>query len=1227
MIERRNGTTRGKRLNKNLLNSPFKIDQRSFSDIMGYMSSYLEKINFYNIQNQMDGNWKALIEGDPIIYMVLIINEPLSELYQLAQSYDQTRNVEADKLEVLRTLFDWYTKVNNWHQDLMNHGEVKLANKIKNVLADVLEYEYNNLVLFQQELSKLQSKENKKESSSTGMLKSPVAPTKPNGVVDLDRTIHTFQKVIIHIQEITKDYLEQNIYSENTHMPNNALYIAFALLFKNIQENLNTLSKRHLDFYYKDILHQTNNSGKPTKAIVNFELLPTIDYSLIEKGSQLSAGKLFGSKKEVVFQTEKPLVVYQMELMELQTLAFNSCPYIRVGTDNSLISSISKNKLITKGKDIDKYDDWFVFGANKQSVQNTQIEANKVADLGFIIGSPVLALSEGRRAINLQINMESSTSKGIFWKLLNQIQSNRQITMDTVFSDVFDQSLKISYTTKKGWKSFSKYTIAYNEIESFFTIQLVLENADLALEKSVAIDEDIIWPSIKVELNEYAPVFLYSFLRGVEINSIDIDVDVQRMRNLSLYNNIGKMPLGKSFDLFGPVPAVGSYLMIGKSELFQKQINSLELDLEWESIPKDFGGFNTYFDGYPEELGNDSYKVQLTALSSSFWLPTDLTTAPVANLFSTHTCLTPEGYQSVQLDNSSTITLDQFKDMGTAQDFNLKDPLKYEVTSQSGFIKLTLITPMDGFGSNLYQKEYVEIATYNAKNNTHIPYPNKPFVPKVSDVSVSYKASDSLVFNEELFATTISGENTGEFFHITPFGIEDVITDKNVKGHTLMCDFEQQGYLFLGLKGIKTNTAISVYFHLLQSSTGININKEGLTWEYYQSNQWIKFKEGDIILDNTNGFIKSGIVEFILPKVEGVGEEGHQKLYWIRISTNDNAQHYPKIKGIYLNAVETTCIDKDDLVIGKEVLEGSINKLVGKFPDIKKVNQPASSLGGVTAQSDDQFYTNVSERLRHKSRTVAIWDYERLILENFDDVRVVKCTNFNKSFNPVPGKVKVIVLSSKWTNGERHYFDEDVLDVMKNFLRKHASPFVNIQVVNPMVEYLLVNCIVEFMPEDNGGYYINKLNEDISEFLSPLSNIDNGVGGVGGTVVPTMVVSYLENMPYIKMIEKLTIEHIVRDGRNEYSLDVFKGGEEIKTTTPWSIFSPVEKHHIVSIVNENQPHNILEVGIGNMEMGLDLILDKKAEVVVTAQPTIDKSIAVGKTELPSDAILVFKNKR
>lgn len=1226
MIERRNGTIRNKRLNQDLLDNSFQIDQRSFWDIMGYISSYLQKINYYDLHNQPSRDWVAMIEGDPIIYMVVIINQPLTDLNQMAQSVNETKVCNVDNLEMATNLLNWYDKINEWYKNLLNQGEHRLANKIKNVLSDVLDNPKNNLLLFQQKLIREQQKT--ESTPKVHLLKSMPPPPKPTGDVDLDKMIHTFQKVIMHIQNFTKDYLEQNILTANNHMPNNAMYIAFSLLLKRVQGDINSLSKRHLDFYYQDILQQKKSKGLPTKTTVSFDLLPAVQYSLIEKGAQLTAGKLFGSKTDVLFQTEKPIVAYQMELVELQTLTFNSNPYIRVGTDQPLVSSISKNDLIIKGKEVTPQDEWFVFGANKQTLQNTQINEGKVANLGFIIGSSVLFLSEGKRTIDIQVNMEPVSAQNTFWNLLNQIKTNRKIGMDTVFSAVFDQSLKISYTTKKGWVNFNEYAIEYNEAANYFTIQLVLENFDPSLEPSTEIEQPLKWPSIKVELNEFAPIYLYSFWKGLAINTIDIDVDVQRIRNLSLYNNIGKITLGKAFDLFGPVPTLGSFLMIGKSEFFKKQLTAMSIHLDWDSVPNDFGGFDTYYDAYPEEITNDSFNVQLTALSNNYWLPTDLKFAPTFNLFATHNSITPEGYQSVQLNPSTDIELTQFSELGTTQDFNLQDPLKYEVTSQSGFIKLTLTSPNFGFGSDLYQKEYIEVATYNAKNKTQLPYPNKPFIPKIKDLSVDYKASDTLVFNEELSKTTISLEAAPEFMHITPFGIEEIINNQNVSEHTLVCDYEQEGYLFIGLKGVKSNTTVAIFFHFLQSSTGINIDKDALTWEYFQVNRWVKFEEGNIILDKTNGFIKSGIIEFLLPKVEGIGEKGNQQLYWIRISTPKNTAYYPKIKGIYLNAVEATCISDDGLVMGKEVPAESITKLVGKFPDIKKVNQPVNSSGGVLQEAEDQFYTGISERLRHKGRALSIWDHEHLVLSNFNDVKVVKCTNLDETFNPLPGKVKIIVLSANWTNDERHYFDGDRLQQMKTFLKKLSTPFVDIEVVNPTVEYLLANCVVEFKPEDNGGYYLNLLNENISDFLSPMSSIDNGLGGIGGSVVPTMLVSFLENLPYVQNIKKLTIEHIVREGINNYSLGVYKDGEEIKTTKPWSILSPVKEHHIVSVINKNQNYDLLDVGVGNMEIGLDLILgDNNNDNATVVQSLIKATHPEDKiTEVSNDAILVFKNK-
>ncbi|MBD78258.1 MAG: hypothetical protein CL840_04995 [Crocinitomicaceae bacterium] len=1210
---RRNGTLRSKRSDKNLLESPFKIDQRSFWDILGYIASYLETVNYYNVDNKIDGNWKKLLEADSVIYMVIIINEPLTDLEVIIKSLANAKrnNPETDQT-VIDALATWYNKIKKWHEQLRNLGEDKLAHKINNVIVDVLNQQKSNLTPYREYLKELQY------VPASGRKIDP--STKPPPIeIDFTEVLHNFLRIIIHIQEFTKEYLEHRILSRSNHMPNNAMYITFTMLYKTIQEKINNLSRSHLDFYYKEVLQQKNYNGKSTDAIVAFELKPTVKYSQLKKGTTLSAGKLFDSKEDITFETVKPLVLYQIELAEMQTLLFNSSKYISVGTDEPLISSVQKKKLLAKGKEASSRDEWFAFGANKQSVQNIQIEADKVGDVGFIIGSPVLILNEGQRTIELQVNLDSNTGQDVFWKLLKQIRDNRKTTMDTVFYQVFNNSLKISYTTKKGWAQFLGYSVNYVDNQDYFIIQLVLHETDPALEASSKITEQLTWPSIKVELNEYAPVYAYSFFKGVLIDSIDINVEVNRIKNVSLYNNIGKMPLDKSFEAFGPVPLKGSFLMMGYPELFQKKIEGLNINLEWESLPTDFGGFDTYYDGYSQPITNESFQVAISVLSSSYWLPTNSDDISTVSLFQTKDCLTPQGYSSVQLVDSSTINFDDFGNLVTSRNFDLKSPLTYSAETQDGFIKITLTSPSYGFGGDLYFKDYTNIATFNATNKVQIPLPNKPIAPKVSGVTISYKASDRLIFNNEQSKPKTPFENLGEMFHITPFGLQTAITKGIIRKSTLLCNFDSEGYLFLGLSGVSSNTAVSIYFQFLRSSTSVEVESDGLTWEYFLVNGWLPFADGEIIRDDTLGFSKSGIVELILPRLDGLGKEDNS-LFWIRISTNSGVENYPKIKGIFMNAVEVVCNSTDSEVVGQVVPKDKITKLVGKFPDIKKVLQPTESGNGVLAESGDQMYTRISERLRHKARAVSIWDYERLILENFDQVKVVKCTNFNKYFQQVPGRVKVIVLSKRWSGNERHYFSENVLFQMRTFLQQHASSLIDIEVVNPSVEYLLVNCMVEFRPEDNGGYYLNKLNSDISDFLSPVSESDNGLGGIGGSVVPTMMVSFIENLPYIMTIKKLSIEHIVRKGLNQFSLGKFEQGNQIKATTPWSILSPVSQHNIISVVGNQENNTKLDLGIGHLEIGLDMIVGDNPDDKTKPDPKPEPQ------DTANNSIFVFKHK-
>jgi len=1186
-IKKRNGTIRDSRMKAALLENPFLIDDRSPWDILAYIASFLEKINFYTTEDRVEGNWKKLVEKDSLIFMASIINEPTDDLDDLIRNYDagKVQSEPEKKEEIIDLLLHWWMIITDWADRLSDINEKNLSVKIRNSLVNSITFNRDYIVIGEDGKPNIANLKSAAQQSSTSG-------------IELDKILHDFQKAISHIKEATKSHFESDFLTSDKHLPHNAMYITFALLYLKISDRLNKMSQHHLDFYYKDVLQQKTKNGTDSRAIVNFDLQPMVTSSLVPKGTKLSAGKIMGSKTEILFEITKDLWAHQAELVNIQTLYINSNPYIDIGTTDPIISSVTYNRLYAYSEDQIPRNKWFVFGANKKSVQDSEIKEYKTAKIGFIIGSPVLFLKEGRREIKLRFNLDKATSDKYFWKLLEEIRCAKNIALSTAVSMVFDKGFKISYTNVDGWIPCDSYQIEYNDdpVENYFSIKLLLDITHPSLDQGMEIPETLKWPSIKIELNEYAPIFGYSFFKQVELNTIDIEVAVSEIKDLTFYNNIGKMPTAKPFELFGPQPKKGDYLMIGCSEIFKKQVMSLDVNLDWETVPKDYGGFESYYGQYSETFNNDSFQVQFSALSGGYWYPGASGNNPEIPLFKFQKCYTPQGYESTLLDSSRQLKFSNFFDLGLTNDQSLVDPLKYNVNSDGGFIKLTFSSPESGFGDRIYVKDYTEVATYNALNKRQISYPNKPFVPKIKGASLSYKANDVLSFVERVNAGSNSNLYNGEFKHITPYIVEDVIVDQLVKKHTLLPNFTQEGYLIMGLQGVKSRTDITLYFNFLRSSTTIDIEDNTLIWEYFSLPEWKKFDPSAIIRDDTEGFLKSGIVHMTIPHVDPEDRGIEPSILWIRASTIDDVENYPKIKGIYLNAVEAVCTSEDPTIIGQKIEAGTIDKLDGKLPDIKLVNQADESFYGTIPETRDSFYTRVSERLRHKGRAVTLWDYERLILEKFDDVNIVKCTSFNENFEPIAGHVKVVVLSTRWSKLDPYYFSKTKLLKMKNFLNRISSSFIDIEVINPLVEYLLVNCRVVLNKIDQGLNYRQILSEDISEFLSPISNMDLNNGGIGGSVMPSSVSNYIENLPYVNRLIELNIEHLVRHGMNDFTLDVHEKEVVLSAQTPWSILAPARDHRIyIEDEREDQIENNLDVGISTIGVGVDLIIGEHEE--------------------------------
>lgn len=1196
MKEIRTGTIRERRSNAGVLKDQFQIDQHSFTDLLGYISEFLKDINYYNLENEKEGYWHDLVENDPVFLMATIINHPIDTLQHYANYYSEIRTEQSEKLDIVDALMAWGAKIKHWEDLLRALHEDVLANKIKNVFTDVLNSVFEQL---------------RKTTANPGMLF--YRPEPQEGTMPLGKVLLIFIKVVMLIQDATKTHLQRHLYSRSDHQPHTAMYITFVLLFKKFQANVNALSQKHLDFYYRQVLQELPGQGKDSSAIVYFKLLPNVENTRIPGDLKLSAGKLFGSKEELYFYTKKPFVAYSIGIEEINTLFFNYSKVIDVGVSEPLISSVTKNNVWNDGKKRSDIKDWKLFGAGQYAQWDANINPDKIAAFGFVVQSPALLLEEGYRSITLKINLDEN-ARNTLWKYIDEIATNRSLMKSTVIAEIFESGLDVSYSSDLGWENAGECMVTGTEEENSISINFKLDISAPAV-ATFKKDNTLEWPALKMMLNPYAPVYLYSFLKGINVKSIEIKVDVKGVRKLSLYNNVSKITPGKPFDLFGPRPEKGSYFMVGKPELFIKKIDALDVQLNWLSLPTEEGGFTSYYNNYSYPFENSSFQLTPQVLQNGVWNTLETQTTP---LFNEKSIVDKGGYAATVLEESTDFTL-PVNELDWVNPSAVPSPLVYGIDSISGFFKFVLSSPDPGFGFDLYQKDFTQVALANAKNKTEYAYPNKPISPKISDIVVNYSASDTLTFEDSL--SEDAAINRGVFQHITPFTTENIIKDRIVNGSKLLFDYQNEAYFFMGLTNVVEETTVSVYFQLFTINQVADTANRKITWEYFNVNRWEKLKESNIILDGTSGFLKSGIIELTLPKATAKTLAAHNNIYWLRVSTNTQVASYPKVKGIYMNAAEVYARDTPPELRGKVVPNGSISKIVTKHPFLKGVAQPGFSRGGIAVETQDEYYLRVSERLRHKGRAVSIWDYEHLILQRFASVFAVKCTNLNENFEPVPGKVNVIVLSKHWTNKNRYYYNSDQLIEMENYLKPKTNQFVQLKVVNPVEEYLLVNVAVRFNKDDVGGYYLNQLNTDIVSFLSPNSYVENGLAGIGGSISRSSIISFIQNLDYIADVKYMSVEHIIVKGGNRYLFDVHEDNREIRVSSPGAMLISVEQHNI-QILSSNDDV-IMKPGIGEMEVGLDLILANKDD----SCDHDDEAQAAEEKSEGNDSIFVFKKSR
>lgn len=421
-------------------------------------------------------------------------------------------------------------------------------------------------------------------------------------------------------------------------------------------------------------------------------------------------------------------------------------------------------------------------------------------------------------------------------------------------------------------------------------------------------------------------------------------------------------------------------------------------------------------------------------------------------------------------------------------------------------------------------EECYELCVKNCMSlKNELKYPNEPYLPQAEKITVTYEASCYI-------PTTGQNSADGMFFQLLPFaGYQqpELIS-------TLLPVFPNQGNLYLGFSGLPSSKLLTLLFQMVAENTGDQpVTLPQVRWNYLSENRWHKFKETELRQDTTNGLQNTGITGLVLPLFDPTGTTILPADYqWLWVSAKNRAPAFPTVIGIYPHAMLATWqnIDNTGETLKTPVPAYTITSSVQDLPDIGSIVQPMPSFGGRPPENDRTLTIRVGERLQHKDRAVLNWDYERLVLERFPTIwKVQALPARNPKTGNSPGEVLVVVIpgpdSDETMDPTTPTVSSAMLNQIQMYLASRNSPFINLQVVNPIYVLITVTTTVQFLETEDSGDCINRLNTDLINYLSPwFYDVDRAAKG-GTYATEANISEFIQTRPYVEVMLSISLTH------------------------------------------------------------------------------------------------------
>jgi hypothetical protein len=575
------------------------LDGRTEQDWLCFLTDFASLINFYDNDNHINGDWTPFLLKDPVFLLAHISKTRLSQLYTLYLStcsnlktkleqptemilnevgmcfnhlFDQLTHIcmlikrwvyymqRSDEEYDLKTFVIYQTK-NNFSKYFWALISFRQNLFLSKKIPGVRSVQYDRFCFFgpYEELIWKQDKDKTPYWTILG-LKHPLTA---NLNIDFfraltkagDNLFNFFHAVINHANA---DF--EKVKAQKSRYPDTTLLRTFVNLLKVQQDQLNEVSQRHLQFYYKDILKQTPLSLSADSVFVCAELAKTDATYNLPAGTLLNAG-LTANKTPILFATTEEVTLNPAVITGAATLSVVN------GNDNLPMlyyQAIPNPGVIQKDED-GKTKGWNAFGPSALSIVPTI-----PVTVGTAIASPMLLLKEGKRTITITLTFE-----------------------DIIADASFLNGATYYLSTAKDWFKVSSQPPGF--LHKTVTITIILEATAPAIAAFTTPPEGLntTWPMFKIEFKSLAGLDALPTLTAIKI-----DTDVTGLKTFSLNNDYGGLSSKIPFQLFGPMPLVNSTFTIGSTEIFSKPFTSFDLTLLWDTLPNNFGLYYAQYNIY-----------------------------------------------------------------------------------------------------------------------------------------------------------------------------------------------------------------------------------------------------------------------------------------------------------------------------------------------------------------------------------------------------------------------------------------------------------------------------------------------------------------------------------------------------------------------------------------------------------------------------------------------------